>query len=763
MSELPPQEESETIQDPRTLRLKLATDALGVGVFEVVDGVPVWENDCMYSIFGRDKAKGPIYPDEFQASVLHPDDAPGLNSAFEAAIEEGRTLTVPCRIKRQSDGQWRQIEFTAHPSKATDGQVRVVGVVADVTDRHRAHQLLTESEERYRHLFEGMPVAAVVARSDGSLHSFNQAAHEVFGYQRSEFAQIKLTELIAEPEPSELLSRIHLAVSTQGKRSFESRYQHADGHLIDVHVEAQAVTVDGSRCALGILTDLTERKRAERTRQLHAARLDVALEAGSMAAWQWDVGSGTAMWSDGLYRLTGVPKGNGHEPIQRFLDLVYEDDRALVERNSAAMTQQGDFPTIEHRIRRADDGAVRWILANGRALFDESGKVSTIVGVNTDITERKMMEVALRETDRRKDEFLAILSHELRNPLAPITTAVSALKKGVPEATAAKMLDIVGRQAHQLTHLVNDLLDVSRVTTGRIVLQPSISLIQDVIDSAVEAVTPILQRKSQRLRVEHHGQASPLFADVTRLTQVVVNLLHNASKFSGEGDRIDLLVEEAEDVVKLTVIDQGCGIEPEAVTQIFDLFSQGRSAARSSERGLGIGLALAKGLVSLHGGTIHAESAGVGQGACFEVLLPRKAAPSPAMPAESDPRAPSTTPRRVLIVDDNKDAAESLAVALQGLGHAVQVSYTGAACMEELRHTQPDIVFLDLGMPGMDGFEVASAIQEIRPGMACVALSGFASEADKARTAACGFVGHLSKPAPMAEVMRMIDLAGSRP
>ncbi|HEU4621379.1 MAG TPA: PAS domain S-box protein, partial [Burkholderiaceae bacterium] len=600
----------------------LATDALGLGVFELVEGVPVWENDCMYRIFGRDKALGPIGPEEFVNSVLHPDDAEPLNLAFERAFAERRSLTVPCRIRRQDDGAWRWIEFTAYSETMPSGVVRLVGVVADITERHEATQRLRESEERARSLFEAMPVGVFILARDGRIHRFNDVAHQMLGYTRDEFAGLRLHNLIDHPAAAQLLQRIETVIEQPGTHTFESRYRHRDGRLIDFLVSAQRVCMDGVAYAMGIAMDVSAQKETERALQWQRTRLDVALEAGRMGAWQWDVSSATAIWSDGLYALVGLPKGSGIEPIECFLALVHEDDRELVTRNMSGIIEHGLFPEIEHRIRRPD-GVVRWIVAKGRALRDESGRVTTIVGVNADITERKLLELNLREADRRKDEFLAMLSHELRNPLAPITTSIALLRRGIDGERASRLYDIIDRQTQQLTHLVNDLLEASRLTTGRIVIRPTLLWIDDAVQSALDTLQPQLTEREQQVRIVRQGQARPIKADPTRIAQIIVNLLHNAVKFSDPGATIELCVNDEPDAVTIRVADEGCGIEPHVLPHVFNLFEQGERTVERSNGGLGIGLALVKGLVELHGGAIAAESDGPGCGAVFTVRLPR--------------------------------------------------------------------------------------------------------------------------------------------
>jgi two-component system CheB/CheR fusion protein len=624
-AEVPPASSPEPAR--QDIRLRLATDALGVGVFEVVNGVPVWENDCVYRIFGRDRARGPIHPQEFVERVLHPDDLPALVQAFRTVGAEGTTLSVPCRIRRQDDGAWRWIEFTVHARALGDGSRRTVGVVSDVTERVEALRRLRESEQRYRTLFDTLPGAVFIVDADGRLHSFNDAACQLLGYRAEEMAQMPLWGFVTQPDEATLRERLRGQLAQAGKHEYASTYRRRDGRLLDVQVSAQTVSLDGQAFVLAAVADLTAQKEAERALLLDRARLELALQAGRMGAWQWNVSSASATWSEGLYELTGLPRGSGVEPLERFLGLVHEDDRERVQQNMALLMERERMPAMEHRIRRPD-GAIRWLSSSGRTLRDAAGCVHTVVGVTADITERKLMELELREAARRKDEFLAMLSHELRNPLAPIATSVNALRRGVSGERAETLHRIIERQARHLTHLVDDLLDATRIATGRIVLRPEPMWLADAVRAALDTLAPQLAERGQEVRVHSAGTPQPLVADPTRLTQILVNLLHNASKFSEPGAPIELHTDEQSDAVVIQVIDQGAGIEPAALPRLFDLFVQGSDTLDRSQGGLGIGLALVKGLAALHGGTVEAASAGRGRGASFTVRLPRSAAPA---------------------------------------------------------------------------------------------------------------------------------------
>lgn len=407
------------------------------------------------------------------------------------------------------------------------------------------------------------------------------------------------------------------------------------------------------------------------------------------------------------------------------------------------------------------DGSRLWCNGVTTALRDEGNKLRGFAKVLRDRTEHKRLEEALRqraeelaEDGRRKDEFLAVLAHELRNPLAPVRNALQVIRLGSHDPSLVEQMRAMAeRQVAYMTHLVDDLLDLSRISRGlmQLLLGP-VDLAQPV-QQAVEGVEPLVRERRLTLSVSLPAEPVYVEADPTRLQQVVGNLLSNATKYTDPGGAILLTARQEGGEIVLRVRDTGIGIAPEMLPTIFDLFVQAERRLDRSQGGLGIGLTLVRKLVEMHGGTITAHSAGLDKGSEFIVRLPalseeRKEEFLRKQPDDKQPVA-STAPRRILVVDDNVDAAESLAVLLRLEGHEVRTAHDGPAALKAVQVNQPDVLILDLGMPGMDGFEVARrllVLPGVKEALLLVALTGWAQEEDRRHCHEAGFDGHIPKP-----------------
>jgi PAS domain S-box-containing protein len=409
---------------------------------------------------------------------------------------------------------------------------------------------------------------------------------------------------------------------------------------------------------------------------------------------------------------------------------------------------------------RTRDGAVRWLhvrsaprhLANGDTAWD---------GVAIDITDRVLMEEALREADRRKDEFLAMLAHELRNPLAPLQNALEVLRlQCAGESNLQRVGDIMERQVTHLVRLVDDLLDVSRITRGRVELRKEPVDLAEVATGAVEAVRPLIDTRRHQLIYE--GPATPLFAhaDAVRLTQVIGNLLNNAAKYTEPGGRITLSVSREQDQGLIRVRDTGVGIAPDMLQGIFELFTQVERTLDRSHGGLGIGLTLVRCLVELHGGTVEAQSEGIGKGSQFTVRMPLldRAKYDRARSCRRDGSPPQ---RRILVVDDNVDAAETLALLLRLRGHEVRTAHSGEAAFSVVREFQPAVVLLDIGLPGIDGYKVAQQLRAEPVGecLLLCAITGYGQESDRTRSREAGFDHHFTKPLDLVAFEKLLETA----
>jgi PAS domain S-box-containing protein len=383
------------------------------------------------------------------------------------------------------------------------------------------------------------------------------------------------------------------------------------------------------------------------------------------------------------------------------------------------------------------------------------GEVAAVAGITRDITERKQMEESLRESDRRKDEFIAMLAHELRNPVAPIRNAGELLSRLATDERQVALAGVLKRQTEQLSRLLDDLLEVARVTQDRIELRREIVAVQACVQMAVEAVEPMIKERGQRLSVTRQGLSIFVYADKARLTQCIANLLNNATRFTpADGDiRVNSRIEHNHAIIE--VKDTGIGIADDLLPKLFDLFVQGQRSLDRSEGGLGIGLSVCKRLIEMHGGRVTGSSEGIGRGSTFAIQLPL-AKEEAAAYRESTPPA-SDAKRRILVVDDNRDAAESLAAPLEMDGHEVKAVYTAEAGLEEVDLRNPDLVLLDIGLPRISGYEVVQRIKAAHPQMSVVALSGYGSTEDKQRAAAAGFDAHLVKPVDFDVLRKLMN------
>jgi PAS domain S-box-containing protein len=428
----------------------------------------------------------------------------------------------------------------------------------------------------------------------------------------------------------------------------------------------------------------------------------------------------------------------------------------------ATLSENRDFQTIELERDFPIIGR-RTVLLDARRLVRD-GTALVLVSFR-DISKRKLAEQALRESearyrelDRRKDEFLATLAHELRNPLAPIRQA-SAISRAPAASEDQKRWshDVIERQVHHMALLLDDLLDISRVTRGTLELRPQMTNLRSIIETAIETARPVIEAKRHALQIDISDEPARFAADPMRLAQVLSNLLTNAAKYTDAEGEIRVRATCSAEAVTFSVADNGIGIPPDALEEVFAMFSQVKSAQDRSEGGLGIGLALAKGLIHLHRGTLEAHSEGTGRGSEFIVKLPRRTLNSPLTGPVSAASGPSIR-RRVLIADDNQDAADSLAILLRLEGHEVTVVHDGTQAVSTIHSFRPEIAVLDIGMPELNGYEVARRVRQGPLGslITLIAVTGWGQASDKARAIAAGFNYHLTKPIEPETLAQML-------
>ncbi len=502
--------------------------------------------------------------------------------------------------------------------------------------------------------------------------------------------------------------------------------------------------------------DSIERARAERALVRSEARLRELANTIPNLAWMANADGWIHWYNDRWYAYTGKThadmEGWGWQSVhdQATLPAVLE---AWTTSIATGKPFEMTFPL------RGADGRFRPFLTLVAPLHDAGDNIVQWFGTNTDVSPLKAAEEQLREADRRKDEFLAMLAHELRNPLAPIRTAGELLRRAhSPDPRITSASEIISRQVLHMTGLLDELLDVSRVTRGLVRLQPEPVDMAVAIANAVEQALPSIESREHRLTLDTPGPGIHVFADPMRLVQILANLLQNAAKYTPRGGHITLSAHATSDEVRIAVQDTGVGIEPALLPRLFEPFSQGERGPDRSEGGLGLGLAVVKGLVELHQGTVTASSGGPGMGSRFEVCLPRLSAPqTQALPAGGEHHGATQQGLSVLIVDDNVDAAETLAMLLETSGYRTQTAFTAIGALAHVKEQRFDVAILDIGLPDMTGYDLA---RQILSGAAAppalIALTGYGQQEDRSRAIAAGFIRHLVKPVDPAALFEAL-------
>ena len=497
-------------------------------------------------------------------------------------------------------------------------------------------------------------------------------------------------------------------------------------------------------------------------------RLDLALSAGKMGVWELDLVTGSSTWNQNEYELLGLDYSDAEEPSEDlFFSYVHGDDVLRVRQElKAAIEQKTEFNS-EFRINRADD-ELRWLAARGRVTDDSNGTANKIIGINYDITERKQNEEALRAADRRKDEFLATLGHELRNPLNAIINSIELISDCDDVDDMQQLCGIAKRQSKHLTHLVDDLLDASRITYGKIRLNRQTIDLTQLLQELLSDCEESLQVKELILSRNLLTESVWLDGDPNRLTQAFSNVLHNAIKFSYPNSRITVSMALKDDRVTVAIADMGIGIANEALSRIFIPFSQENRLNKAGSEGLGLGLPLAKGIVELHGGRIAVQSAGRDRGTEFIIELPLIQSELNITTTENnqfttiqnEPTQTSGNGRRILIVEDQADSAYLLQMFLETEGYRVEIAFNGIDGIALAREFSPDIILSDIGLTEeMDGYALASTIRNDPQlnSIYLIAISGYGQSEDKKRAEAAGFDAHLTKPLDLERIQSAIN------
>lgn len=634
----------------------------------------------------------------------------------------------------------------------------VTALAAALAARERE---LQQANERLRLILDNAPVFIYLVDGSGRFLSVNRGWLEQIGIDSSSVIGRALGEVFPPAVAAQFARNNACVLRADGPLEFEETQAGRTYLSVKVPVRDAA----GRAFAVcGMSVDITDRKRSEAALRESEDRFRSFTDSLPLIVWVHDADGAQEFVNRTFCEFFGVSREEMRAGRWQML-MHPEDGEAYSAAFFEAVRDRRPFHG-EVRVRR-HDGEWRWIESWGRPRFSPSGEFLGFVGTSADITERKRAErkvreseAALREADRKKDEFLAVLAHELRNPLAPIRNAVHIMRApGMGQAELAEARDIIDRQVKQLVRLVDDLLDISRITVGRMALQQAVLDLRAVADDALLMSGPLLDEAEHDVTVHLPPQPVWVRGDGVRLAQVISNLLNNAARYTPPGGSVSLRVtEEGADALVL-VEDTGVGLSPGVLERIFEPFVQAEGGASRAAGGLGIGLALSRSLTQLHGGTIKATSPGPGHGSCFVVRLPSAQQERPRAVAPTAAPAASGRPSRLLIVDDNQDSARSQAKMLRLLGHEVEAAFEGGEALRQVAAFRPDVVLLDLGLPGIDGYEVARRIRAMPEGgeVLLVAQTGWGQDEDRRRTAAAGFDAHLVKPVELDSLLRLLD------
>jgi PAS domain S-box-containing protein len=690
-----------------------------------------------------------------QANDVHPAalaGLPRLDSDLDIGSRHDELIDIVKTGPRSGDAARSLLVYRF--SLPWHGRRLLGGIAVEITDREQAQQAIAESDRRHESVLDSIADGFIVFDAQWRYTFFNSAAEKMTGFDRWNVLGKRIWDVFPELVGTEIEHWMKKAATDRIKIERESYYEPWDKWLLDRYYPSS----EGGLAVF--ITDITQRKRSDQAIvQLNESLAQKVMELQAIfdAA---PVGISVARDPECkvitsnrvLAEMLGMPYGANVSKTSNEGAATYSVFREgkQIAAQALPMHRAARGQNIEHEVLDVlrGDGSRIAVLMNAQPMRNGAGEIQGAVGVCVDITAMQKAEASLREANRRKDEFLAMLSHELRNPLASMSNAVQILQLCRPDdAEAAWSRDLIARQLAQLARLIDDLLDVSRLTRGKIELKKEPLDVSIILDRAVESVRGLMAERGHELSVSYAPGALFVVADPVRLEQIVVNLLNNAAKYTPPQGRIWLTATTDGQIVAISVMDNGIGIAPGDLPLMFELFVQGDRSLARSEGGLGIGLTLVKSLAEMHGGSVCATSEGPGKGSEFIVKLPAAQVRASAAAASTERRRAASR-RRLLIVDDNNDATLGMAHLLELCGHETECAFSGPDAIVRSRTFRPDVVLLDIGLPGMDGYEVAARIRAesgFRE-IPIIAISGYGACDDRERSRLAGINHHLVKP-----------------
>jgi PAS domain S-box-containing protein len=686
---------------------------------------------------------------------------------LEAAAAEGSFQVTGWKVRKGGSQFWANVVVTR--MLGDDGQLSGFSQITQDLSAQREQELaLRESEERFRLLVTGVKDYAIfMLNPQGIVSTWNKGAEFIKGYSAleiigSHFSRFYPPEAIARRLPETELQ----GAMIQGRFEDEGWRLRKDGSRFWANVIITAIrNAKGHLVGFSKITrDLTDRRRHEEQLRQGEERFRLLVDGVTeYAIMMLDTEGFVSSWNAGAERIKGY---KSPEILGKHVSLFYPSEAVLAsapweELNVARNT--GRVITEGWRVRK--DGTLFWASSMVTALKDADGRLYGFAKITQDLTQRRNAE-ALAETAQRMHEFIAMLAHELRNPLAPIRNAVALMgRKGLNDPALEAMRQTIDRQSVLLTRLLDELLDVNRIARGQLSIDREIVDFREVVTRAIESSRPLIDSHEHKIELVLPDCPLPVLGDAVRLTQAIINLLNNAAKYTPTRGSIRLSAVARETEIELKVKDNGRGIERDMLEKVFDLFVQVDPTSNAALGGLGVGLALVRRVAELHGGSVQARSEGRGRGAEFIMRLPLSIQDLRVVSAPENIEESSMRALRVLVVDDNKDGADTMELLLQSMGQEVCTVYDGASAIAVARTFRPEVVFMDIGMPEMSGYEVARAILDSEPEVkpVLVAVTGWGQEADKGRSDEAGFRHHFIKPVSVDTLREVLaDVADAK-
>lgn len=748
-------------------RVQLALDAgaiVGTWVWTIPDNRFI--ADARFAAtFGLDEAQCKSgLPLELVMESIHVDDRDRVTEAIEEVIERGGAYRCQYRVW-QRDGSLHWVEANGRVEQDADGRaVRFPGVLLDIEDRRRMEAERDQANMLLRIFTDAVPGVVYAKDRDGRFMVANRGVADLLGLPPKEFLGRTDADVLADSAQSSAIMATDRRIMDSGVgEQIEEDVMLSDGTpAIWLSTKAPWRDEDGNILGLiGSSVDITHRKRIENELRVSEQRLALAMDVAQIGTWVWDMHSDDVHMDPRCRQILGAATDAEVVTLNVLSERVHPEDWPRVEaalQHALQPDSDGSYAEEFRWIR--EDGQVVWTMARGQVLFEDGASDSrplSMVGTVLDITERRHMVESLEQADRRKDEFLAMLAHELRNPLAPIGTAAHLLEVAdVDEERVREVGGVITRQVAHMTELVDDLLDVSRVTRGLVQLAREPVNLCAVVDAAVEQVQPTIAARGHTLTT-HLPDKALVIGDRLRLVQVVSNLLNNAAKYTPDSGRLQLSMQVQSGQVLLRVADNGIGMDDVLLPSVFELFSQGERTPDRSQGGLGIGLALVRSIVQQHGGSVTATSPGPNLGSTFTVTLPLAATAEIPEQSPSETTGASTA-LKILVVDDNRDAAKVLATLLAALGHDTEIAVNGTDAMAMVRDdAQWDAFILDIGLPDMTGYELAQQLKNSADPATYIALTGYDHDRDRQQSEAAGFDHHLVKPVDIDRLKHILN------